>query len=247
MKKLYTVILALFAVSALGAVMAAAASAEETLGAEWLANGNAIAAPLATETPGQLLLEDNGVVGEPSVLCSGILLGSVGANGVDETTELLNLANEAISLTPLTGLALVGNGLAGTDCITEKVCAEGSVESPIEVWPVDLGVRWETLLFTMANGEILDLVTGNGGSAFGYELLCLTGGLDIVDTCTSTDGEILVENDVEGGDAALLPGSILEPLAICSLSGGKATGVDEPDELIEILLVGGELLTVDAL
>jgi hypothetical protein len=247
MKKFYTVILALFAVSALGAVMAAAASAEETLGAEWLANGNAIVAPLATETSGQLLLEDNGVVGEPAVLCSGILLGTVGANGVDETTELLNLAREAISLTPLTGLALLGTNATGPDCITELVCAAGTVESPIEVWPVGLGVRWETLLFTMANGEILDLVTGNGGGTFGYELLCLTAGLDVVDTCTSTDGELLVENDLEGGDAALLPGSFLEPLATCTLSGNLQTGLNEPDELIEILLVSGELLTVDAL
>jgi hypothetical protein len=246
MKKLYTTILVVFAVSALGAVMAAAASAEETLGAEWLANGSSIAVPLATETPGQLLLEDNGAPGQASVLCSGILVGTVGANGVDETTEVLNLAKEAISLTPLTGLALVGTG-TGTDCETEKVCAGGTAASPIEVWPVGLGVRWEILLFTMANGEILDLVTGNGGGTFGYELLCLTGGLDVVDICTSTDTEILVENDPEGGDAALLPGTHFEPPWLCTLSGNLATAITEPDELIEILLVSGELLTVDAL
>jgi hypothetical protein len=246
--KLYRVILALFAVSALSAVVVTSASAETTLGAEWLANGNAIATPLATVSAGQFLMEDNGASGEPSMLCSAILVGTVGANGTDEVTEILNLKEEAISLTPLTGLALVGTG-TGTDCVTEKVCAEGTAASPIEVWPVGLGVRWETLLFTMENGEILDLVNGNGGgtSTFGFELLCLTGGLDIVDTCTSTDSEILVENDPEGGDAALLPGTHFEPLLTCTLSGNKATAIFEPKELVEIRLVSGELLTVDAL
>jgi hypothetical protein len=246
MKRFYTVVLALLVVSALGTVMAAAASAEETLGAEWLANGNAIVAPLATEIHGQMLLEDNGAPGEPAVLCSGILVGTVGANGVDEATEVLNLAKEGISLTPLTGLALVGTG-TGTDCETEKVCAGGTIASPIEVWPVGLGVRWESLPFTMANGEILDLVTGNGGGIFGYELLCLTGGLNVVDMCLSTDSEIRVENDPEGGDAALLPLTHFEPLWVCTLGGNKAVAITEPDELIEILLVNGELVTVDAL
>jgi hypothetical protein len=245
MKKLYTVVLALFAVSALGAIVAASASAETVLlPGEWLANGAAIAAALPTETAGELLLEDTGAPGSPAVLCSGIFLGTVNAGGLDTTTELLNLAKEAISLTPLTGLALIGNDLPGQDCETELVCALGTDESPIEVWPV--GLPWTTELFVMENGELLDLVTKTGGGTFGYELLCLILGLNVVDECTATDGEVKIVNDPEGADAAILAKETVTPNALCTVSNAE-TGVDETDELIEIKLTSGELLTVDAM
>jgi hypothetical protein len=245
MKKLYKAILALFAVSALGALLAASASAETTLGAEWLANGNAVLNNLSTESAGQLELEDTGAPGSPSVLCSGVLSGTVGAAGVDETKEVLNKAKESVSLTPLTGLALLGTEATGPDCVTERVCAVGSATSPIEVWPV--GLPWASVIFTMEDGKILDLITKVGGGKFGYELLCLVGGINTVDECTSTDAEVELFNDPEGADAAIPAGAKTTPNAVCTLSGNKETGVNEADELIIITLLSGELLTMDAL
>ena len=63
--------------------------AEVTLLAEWLVGGNAIVGKtLATETTGSFLLEDTGV---PSAfLCGDILDGTIGPNGTDEITKMLN-------------------------------------------------------------------------------------------------------------------------------------------------------------
>jgi hypothetical protein len=245
MKKLYTVVLALFAVSALGSVVAASAPAETVLlPGESLANGVAITASLAVEVAGQALLEDTGSPGSAAVLCSAIFVGTVGPEGLGTMTEVLNLAKEAISLTPLTGLALIGNDLPGQDCETEKTCALGTDESPIEVWPIGLPITGE--LFVMENGELLGLATKTGGGVSGYELLCLVLGLNVVDECTATDAEGPVVNDPEGGDAAVLAGVRLTPNVSCTL-GNSETGVNETDELVEIKLTSGELLTVDAM
>jgi hypothetical protein len=233
MKKL---ILATFAVFMLGAVLAATASAETTLPAEWLVGAAKITAKLATETVGLILLEDTKTIaGAASVLCSGIAIGSVGPNGEDETTEILRLTTRLPVGTPLTGNALI--------CENEKTCAASTTESPIEVWPV--GLPWLTTLFLMENGEILDLVTsGAAAKLIGYELLCLVLGIDTVDECTSEDIEVPVINDANGN--AEIPGEILAtPNASCSQSKEK-TGVNETDELASINLMSGELLAVSS-
>jgi hypothetical protein len=243
MKNLQRLTLAFVALCALSAVLAASASAETTLGAEWLANGNAITTNLSAEAAGQFLLEDTGSPGEAAVLCSRIIIIIIGPNGILIIEIILNLAGATISSTPLTGLALTGTG-AGSDCVTEKTCAEGTSASPIEVWPV--GLPWEGQLFTMEDGKLLALIKKAGGGTFGYELLCLVAGLNVVETCTSEDSELEVLNDSEGGDAATPASSTMTPNALCTLSG-KETGVSETDELTEFKLVSGELLTVDAL
>jgi hypothetical protein len=232
MRKFQTVILALVAVSAFGAVLTASASAEVTLVALWLANGLEITANLASETSGSLLLEDTKapLVGKAAALCSAILDGVVGANGTDEIREVLNLAKELISSTPLTGLPLTS---ANGDCVNETNCG-----TPIELWPLKL--PWKTQLFLMENGEILDLVVGSG-----YELLCTVGGLNVIDECTAADTELLIENDPETGDASSPAGAAATPNALCTLSS-EETGVNVVDELSEIKLVNGELLTVSS-
>jgi hypothetical protein len=242
MKKHYTVMLALVAVYAFGAVIASSASAEITLLAEWLVDSAAIPAGtrLATERAESFLTEDTETIaGVASVLCSFIEIGNVGPNGVDETTEILNAGHEKISV--LGALALL--------CSTEQTCAAATEASPIEVWPV--GLPWLSRLFLMENGEILDLVTTEvanaaGLLAVGYELLCLVLGLNTEDTCVSDDFEIGIVNDADTLDASILSGAETTPFAECSQSLNKLTAHNVADELTPILLVNGKLLTVSS-
>ena len=228
MKKLQTMILAMLAIFAFCAVTASAASAEETLLAEWLANGSGIGASLPIEASGSVLLEDAGV--PIAGLCDGILVGTVSANGVAEVTEVLNLAKEQISST-LTGLALTS---ANGDCVNENGCSP-----PIEVFPE--GLPWRGQLFlAISTGKILH--TGING---GYTIKCSDLGLKIEDTCGSPDTLGEFTNDPVTGDAETPEGSIAEPLGTCTI-GGNGKDVYETDELVTVTLGNGELLTVSS-
>jgi hypothetical protein len=242
MKKLHVGVLALFAVFAFGAVLVASAAAETTLPANWLVDGGAIGGTLATEQTGSLLLEDTKTIaGAASVLCTGLVIGSVGPNGEDETAQILNAAGQATG--ELGNPSLVGNSSTGPDCVTEKLCATGSTTSPIEVWPI--GLPWLTTLFLMENGEILDLIfSPSVAKLIGYELLCLVIGITTEDSCTSEDFEIAVVNDVNG-DAEIPVGAEASPRALCTQSG-EETGVNIADELALINLVNGKLLSVSS-
>jgi hypothetical protein len=225
MKKFQTVVLALFAVLACGALFASAASAETTLAAEWLHNGAAVTTTLPTEAAGSLALTDT--VAKVTLLCKGILDGNVSAAGKDETIEVLNAAKEKIELGKL------GLSIAKGDCTNVKGCP-----APAEVWPE--GLPWKTQLFLRENGTFADSITGSGtGGTFGYTSLC-TIPFDIEDTCTATKAELTVENDLE--DAAVPAGAKVTPNANCTI-GGKEAGENVADELTLISLVNGELLT----
>jgi hypothetical protein len=226
MKKFQAVILALFAVSAVGAVLVASASAEVTLLAEWLINGAAIAAgtTVESETTGALLLEDNKTpFGAAAVLCSAILDGTLGPNGEDLVTAVLNLAKELIG-SELVGLAL--------ECEGEKLCS-----TPALVWPDKL--PWPTLLFLMENGEFLDLVEGAG-----YHNECTVLGIKETDLCTAADAGFPVLNDPVTGDAETPGGVAATPNADCTL-GGASSAVNETDELETITSPFG-LITVSS-
>jgi len=227
MKKFQTVLLALFAVLAFGAILASTASAETTLAAEWLVNGVVIGAAEhpVSESSGEIKLEDTKL--GAAVLCSGILDGTVSAKGVDEITKVLNLEKEEI--TELTGLALTA---ANGDCAGVTNCG-----TPIEVWPK--GLPWHTQLFLKENGEFADRITGNNGGDFGYDILC-TVLVDITDTCEASEGTFKIENQLE--DAAIPANTKVEPNAFCPL-GGTQTGVNETDALTLITLASGALLT----
>jgi hypothetical protein len=227
MKKFQTVVLALFAVFALGALFASAASAETTLAAQWLHNGAAVTTTLATETIGNILLEDTGA--KAGLLCNGILDGTVSAAGKDETTEVLNLSKEKIELGKL------GLSIAKGDCVNTGGCG-----APAEVWPE--GLPWHTQLFLRENGTFADIITGSGlpGGTFGYTSLC-TVLFDIEDTCTATLATVTVENDLE--DAAVPANTKILPNANCTV-GGAGTGLNETDELTPITLNNLELLAV---
>jgi hypothetical protein len=224
--------LAFAAICAFGAMMASMASAETTLIALWLNNGVAVAANLPSETLGTLLLEDK-VVGA-AVECEGALDGTVGVNGVDSITAVLNINKEEISKVPLSGLALM--------CTAEAVCEPPTAESPIEVWPV--GLPWASILFLMetpATGTILDRVYG---VKVGYDLLCLISKVMAEDECTGPEATFPVQNTA--GDAETPGGITATPLATCTVGGANA-GVDETVGVSTIKLTEeGTLLSVSS-
>lgn len=222
--------LALVAVFAFSAVLVSMASAETTLVALWLRNGVAIEANLASHTTGEILLEDNKapIVGKVDVVCSAILVGTVGVNGGDLITEVLNLALEPISSTPLVGLALLCEAVAG--------CEKDSEASPIEVWPENL--PWVTLLFLMEGtaGAILDLVLNAA-----YDVLCLVLGAMVEDLCEAADSEFGVINS----PAAEAEEGAATPNANCTV-GGAGAGINSVLGLTPITLVEEGELTVSS-
>ena len=230
MKKIQTVVLACFVVFAFSAILAATASAETTLAAEWLHSGAAVTTALATESSGRFELEDRSP--GDAVLCSVILVGTVEGAGKDKITEVLNAKKEKIEL----GVRALT--MADGDCTAEKGC---SPTHPVEVWPENLTAAspWNTQLALRENGTFFDLITGGSAGNFGYTVKC-TDIILIEDTCTSTAGEVTVENQLE--DASSPTGTVTAPSANCTV-GGNAQGLTTLDELTLTTLVNGELLT----
>jgi hypothetical protein len=251
MRRLHLLVLAVFAVSAFGAVLVASASAEETLLAEWLLGGSStIVESLASETKSTLLFEDTKtLLGASAIECTATLAGTVGPDGEGTYTAALNAAGTATG-TPLSGTALISNGAAsgvGSECKTETLCAAGTSASPIEVWPV--GLPWSTLLFLMEpSKEILQLFysLGIAGAEVGYELLCLVAGINTVDECKGLDFEVLIINNGTTGSAETPSKTKATPNATCTQSG-EATGVNETVTAAVTKLTGStEILSVSS-
>jgi hypothetical protein len=201
--------------------------------AEWLAGGAAVTTELATQTTGELLLEDTKTpVGKAKVLCGFILDGWVASNSLGRVNEVLNLAGEAISSTPLSGLAL--------ECTAQSGCESSSAP---KVWPVGLG--WETEVELMEyTGNSFELLTlpHSGGANPGWEIECLVLGLAVSDECTAPEGvtELTLEGATLLGKLSLAITELAKaPLALCSRSG-EETGVFEGENSIT-LNGGGEL------
>jgi hypothetical protein len=169
--------LALLAVFAFSAVLSASASAEITLLAEWLVNGVGVTTLTSVETllvePTEFLLVTL-VLGIEAVDidCSGRFVGTVGPNGEDEITELLDLA----------GVNKISNNLVGTglDCLLlNTIGGSGcNVNELVEFWPDNL--PWHTNLFLMESGAFLDHIFGGGTEPTepGYHVICATTGTE---------------------------------------------------------------------
>ena len=178
MRKFHVLGFALIAVFAIGVVSAATASALTFLLAEWLEAGGAITATLLAEIPGELSLSEKVLGVILNALCSGILVGDIGANGADDITELLNLEGGAISPTGLTGTAI--------SCADTENCGEALA------WAVNL--PWLTQLELMEDEGtpfFVDLLTANGKGNPGYEVECMSSGL--TDTCEAAEAASKVE------------------------------------------------------
>lgn len=200
MKKIQILGTALFALFAFSAVLAATASAEVTLLAEWLNGTAAITTLTSTEGNGTLLLEDTSNKG--AVECTGTLDGSVGANGEDETTEVLQAGVAKTLAAPLTNCTAA----------TGSACAK---EADIEVGPEEL--PWHTLLYLTEAGALRDEV-----QSAGYSVKCLVIGILITDECK---GKSSFEIKNVAGGVELLGEAT--PKSNCSI-GGNNTGKIEP-------------------
>jgi hypothetical protein len=215
MKKFHVVLLALFAVFAFSATVAGSASAETTLLAEWLFNGAAITALLPVETTGEVLLVTL-VLGVEAVdiHCSGIFDGSVGPNGEDEITKLLNLEKEEI------GSELVGLSLS---CTVEKAISGSkcNVSELAELWAD--GLPWHSNLFLMESGVFLDSI---GTSNSGYHVFCPMGGAEKTagaeNLCVGSASTTMTNGATD------VTGEFLEPTAAeeakCTTGSGMITG-----------------------
>jgi len=233
MKKLHVLGLALLAVFAFGAIVAASASALEFDLAEWLENGLEIPAgqTRASDTEGELLLEETVIGIKIDALCSGIFIGNVGADGADTITSLQNLAKSTISSTPLTEPGLL--------CTNDENCPE-----PL-AWADNL--PWETLLeWVLGDGEefYADLLN-NAGKNVGYHLICM-GSFGLEDLCTSSESASRMTNEAGG----VVDGEFSEPftelmgfkLANCEKAGAEK-GIVEG--LGFVLLTSGAALSMN--
>jgi hypothetical protein len=241
MKKLQILGVALVAMFAFSAIVVASASAAVTfLLAEWLVNG-ADAAGQNVEAVGTILLEDTGAFGGAAMECSGILDGTVGADGLGVVSEVLNLAGTTvISLSALTE--------PGVACVK----LSGLCEEPL-AWAVHL--PWNTLLELMEEGTPVErffavLVEDSGAGLPGWYIHCMKTFLEPEDECTAPNvagkGNGVFELSLEAG--SLLLGKFSEAftnlaeelLATCSI-GGAETGIVEtiPQEIR--LAAGGTL------
>jgi len=200
MKK-FQIVMAFLAVFAFSAIAVTTASAETTLLAEWLGNKEAFTGNLATESAGELLLDDTALGG--SVTCSGIFTGTVtGGDGVGSIAKVLTLAKVEITLaSPL----LTCTADSGSACLAE---------SDIKVAPDKL--PWSTLIFLKEDGTFLQAVFGAE-----YVVICLSALLgEVTDTCTALPAGAVAEVlNVTGGVEVMGEAT---PLATCSLGGENA-------------------------
>ncbi len=151
----------LIAVFAFGVISAASASAETAF---WLEDGVAITALESTVTKGTVFLTNLALGSEVTVKCVGEFVGSVGANGEDEITEVIS--NGKKSGTPLTGEDILCEVTVGGLC---------TLKSDAEVWPVQL--PWHTHLLLVApigtnKVEYLDILLAETNKIPGYEVKC---------------------------------------------------------------------------
>ncbi len=159
MKKFQVLGIALIAVFAFGVISAASASAETAF---WLEDGVAITSLQSTGITGLINLTNIALGSEVTVHCEGEFMGSVGANGEDEITEVLTTGLIATG-TPLTG------EFVNCEVTTSGLC---TLHSLAEVWPVNLPWHTHLLLMPAPEPEYLDILLAEAGKIPGYEVKC---------------------------------------------------------------------------
>jgi hypothetical protein len=229
MKKFHLLGVVLVAVFAFAALTAASASAVTFLLAEWLVGGLPITAELNVEGTGEVELEEMILGLKIVALCSGIVDGTIGPNGLGMASELLSLAGVAISLTPLSGTAL--------ECTNDGNCPE-----PL-VWAVHL--PWESLLELMEEGTEVFFVSlgfSSGAGDPGYYIECMGTGTS--DECRVVEGAGKATNEgsnVDGEASEAFTELAGLKLGNCSTAGNETALITG---LGTLSLVGGGTLSV---
>ena len=230
MRKFQLLGLMLVAAFAISVVAASAASAVEFLLAEWLAAGAAITTSQATDQEGELEIEDQKVLGVAvKILCSGILDGTVSADGADSITEFLSLAGVAAG-TPLSG--------PGVTCTNTANCG-----GTPKVWMV--GLPWKTTAELMVDGTetfFVDLLIG-----FKFEPECTVLGTKVTDECTIPEVAIQLTNEAGGTVDGNFSDAFQElaglKLGTCTIGGAESFVING---LMSTLLTSGTALTVSS-
>jgi hypothetical protein len=233
MKKLHVVLMALVAVSAFSVVAVSSASAEITLLAEWLANGNPITMTLATTFKGTILFTDSATpLGSATVKCAGGALdGWVGPDGTDQINEVLNSAGKSIEAA-LKGEAFLCEGV--------KTCEKDATET--EVWPLALPVMNLLYLLESSSEPFSILFFTPGAKNLGIEIKCLALATLIEDTCSGEDITAGNALNSSGGPEAMGQSS---PGESCT-EGTGSSGTFEAESGNAITLNDGETLTMSS-
>jgi hypothetical protein len=229
----------LVAVCAFSAVVTASAFALTFALANWLENGSIINAEKLSDIEGELLFVDleTGV----EFLCSGIFDGSVGANGVDEVTEVLRLDGTLVPELDEPGAT------GGIACTTIKTC----IANKVEIWPINLPYKTELMLDT-EDGLFYDLTTANNAGLWpGYFVLCeVIPGIDSTELCLGLSDLIQEKsNNATAGDVELL--GLISPDLDCGTVTGTghehievATAENNAQNIALILLANNATLAV---
>jgi hypothetical protein len=200
MGKSRALVATLVGILALAAVLATPAFAEFSLLAEWLISGAAVTASTAVETTGEFRLEDSKLAA--GAICSAVLVGTVGPNGEDQTTEVLSAVGVLVTLTaPLLCRPSKGCELSATD---------------IEASPE--GLPFSSLLYLSEFGSFLDVTIKAS-----YSLSCFVLGIKVAEECTLSDG---VDEVVNSSFSVEAIGELIPP-GNCTV-GGAGSGDIEP-------------------
>jgi hypothetical protein len=173
----------------LTAIMAASASAETTLLAEWLDTGVPVNTLTSVENIWSVIFGDTKL--GLRMRCSVTEDGSVGSNGEYEVTEWL-VNGVAVSLSK----RLVCTGLEGC-------------EAPAEIAPEDL--PWHSLMYLTEAGDFVGI---QQSSSF-YSAKCKVLGISTEEECSPTLGTFRMENGASG----VIPTGEVTPLGSCSVGG----------------------------
>lgn len=229
MKKIQALGLTLVALFAFSAVVASVAFAEEPV---WLVDAKVLAAgeTLITLTTGTIELINKTAFGTPRVACQGILEGNVSDKGKDEVTMVFDATgNTLIPTVKLVNGSDVGETgyldtakKTGLQCkTTNSTIPCGATGSVAEVWPDYL--PWKTQLELMADGSMLDLLTGNGTDEPGYDVHCVATGTD--NLCSGPASSLLT-NMPEAGEEDVLGEFVAgSEIATCEVGTGELAAV----------------------
>lgn len=165
MKKIHILGVALVAIFAFGAVATSAFALEST----WLEDAIKVAAAQEAKITGELALTDLNVpvFGATTVLCSGILDGTIGPGKVDLITDILNLSGTLEEALAVLNSLEVSETNSMLNCVADKGACQPEGEL---AWVTPYGLPWDTEI-TLSGTTFLDLLLSEKGVP-GYEVEC---------------------------------------------------------------------------